>query len=219
MKPRWPAFGPATDGSVGARATTGILFVFLSLSVACNVLLAWKAISWHRIALAGARPAARRPPVLGVGTAFPQIVGKHLDGSAAAIRYGDANLPTVIYVLSPHCVWCSRNRVNLGALIKQGGGKFHLLCLSVTGDGLREYAERNHISGPNVDLVFDVSPGVLSDYQLTATPQTIVVSPEGKVLKVWQGAYQTDSQREIERFLGVQLPGTIAEEARPSKAM
>jgi hypothetical protein len=39
-----------------------------------------------------------------------------------------------------------------------------------------------------------------------ATPQTLLVSPEGKLVRRWQGAY-TDSQGEVEKALGVRLPG------------
>ncbi|MGE0887721.1 MAG: hypothetical protein AB7P14_29725 [Blastocatellales bacterium] len=41
---------------------------------------------------------------------------------------------------------------------------------------------------------------------LGSTPQTIVISPEGKVLKNWVGAYGS-SKPEIEAYFGVQLPG------------
>lgn len=44
-------------------------------------------------------------------------------------------------------------------------------------------------------------------YKLGATPQTIVVSPEGKVIKNWMGAYSGDKAREVEEYFNVRLPG------------
>ncbi len=42
---------------------------------------------------------------------------------------------------------------------------------------------------------------------LGPTPQTIVISPQGKVLKSWVGAYHDKTQREVETEFGVLLPG------------
>jgi len=41
--------------------------------------------------------------------------------------------------------------------------------------------------------------------RLRVAPTTIVISPEGKVLKVWTGAYRDGLRQEIEAFLGVHL--------------
>ena len=50
----------------------------------------------------------------------------------------------------------------------------------------------------------------LQSLGLGSTPQTIVVSPEGKVLKVWTGAYDDKLKSEIEDYFGTQLPGLSA---------
>jgi len=53
----------------------------------------------------------------------------------------------------------------------------------------------------------DIKPEVRSAYQLGGTPETIVISPENKVMGVWRGAYESGVKQEIEKFLQVQLPG------------
>jgi hypothetical protein len=40
-----------------------------------------------------------------------------------------------------------------------------------------------------------------------STPQTIVIAPDGRVLKNWRGVYAQRSQPDVEAFFGVRLPG------------
>jgi hypothetical protein len=44
-------------------------------------------------------------------------------------------------------------------------------------------------------------------YRLGGTPQTIVISTDGKVLQNWVGAYADKQQMEVEKFFGLTLPG------------
>lgn len=44
-------------------------------------------------------------------------------------------------------------------------------------------------------------------YKISGTPQTIVVSPEGRVLQNWMGAYVGDKKSQVEAFFHVTLPG------------
>ena len=52
-----------------------------------------------------------------------------------------------------------------------------------------------------------LSPETLKTYKLGSTPQTIVISPEGKVLQDWVGAYVGDQKSQVEAFFQVTLPG------------
>jgi len=42
---------------------------------------------------------------------------------------------------------------------------------------------------------------------LGSTPQTIVISAEGRVLKNWKGAYGERVQPDVEAYFGIRLPG------------
>lgn len=53
--------------------------------------------------------------------------------------------------------------------------------------------------------VYEVSAESALAYRLGGTPQTIVVSPYGQVVKIWDGAYEGDLKREFE----VGLPGIV----------
>ena len=39
------------------------------------------------------------------------------------------------------------------------------------------------------------------------TPQTLLLDPQGKILKNWRGAYQGSLRKEVERVLALSLPG------------
>jgi hypothetical protein len=45
---------------------------------------------------------------------------------------------------------------------------------------------------------------------LGSTPQTIVISPEGRVLKNWTGSYGEQVQAELEEYFQIRLPGLTA---------
>jgi hypothetical protein len=52
----------------------------------------------------------------------------------------------------------------------------------------------------------------MEQYGLGSTPQTIIVSLDGKILQNWVGAYTGDRRAEVERFFGVSLPGLTAKD-------
>ena len=45
---------------------------------------------------------------------------------------------------------------------------------------------------------------------LGSTPQTIVIAPDGRVLKNWIGAFGMPVQTQVEEFFDVRLPGLTA---------
>ncbi len=51
-----------------------------------------------------------------------------------------------------------------------------------------------------------LSLDTLKTYKLGGTPQTLVISSEGRVQKTWMGAYMGDTKKDIEAFFNVRLP-------------
>jgi hypothetical protein len=180
------------------------LAVLLLLSLTLNGLLIWRALYWqHR---AQDRIAGQRSDPLAAMTVLPALRGKHPDGSEAVVDFTKSGKPTLLYLMSPHCGWCARNLGNFKALVQQGRNRYRLVAVSVTAEGLAEYVSANHWTPSDLEVVFDVPESVLQAEDLMATPQTLLVSPEGKLVRRWQGAY-TDNQGEVEKALGVRLPG------------
>ena len=184
------------------RASIGVLYAVaaaLLISVVLNVVLA------HRVrSSAYARAARIADRQLKVGSTVPPITAKRMDGQEETISYGQADPPTVLYVFSPPCVWCARNMDNLKTLLDKEKGQYRFIGLSLSEQTLPEYVEKNELRLP---VYSGLSPETLKTYKLGSTPQTIVISAEGKVLQDWAGAYVGDQKSQIEEFFHVTLPG------------
>lgn len=188
-------------------APLAIALALLFVSVTLNVLSA------HRIStLRGTIATMESQRTLGEGAAVPEIVGLNSDGSAKTLHYGEVNVPTVLYVFTPQCRWCKKNITNLHALIDQAGSRYRVVGIALTREDLDLYTKNENLNFP---VYSDIRSDVREIYHLGATPETIVVSPAGKVLKVWYGAYEKQTKPDIETFLQIHLPG-LSEEALSS---
>src|SRR5260370_2788339 len=160
-------------------ALAGLLL--LSSSVALNVVLARKVRSFQQFQ---SSKAADR--LLKVGTIVPPIAGRLLNGQQQVISYVGTNQPTVLYVFTPPCSWCAKNVDNFKTLVEKGRGQYRVIGLSLSQESLTDYVEKR---GLDIPVYSGLSAETLKTYKLGSTPQTIVISPEGKVLKNWMGAY------------------------------
>jgi hypothetical protein len=77
---------------------------------------------------------------------------------------------------------------------------------SANSVNLSNYVSRYGLSFP----VYSALLQVKDVYSLIEVPATVVVSPDGEVLKVWFGAYRDKTRQEIEEYFSIKLPG-IAE--------
>lgn len=84
------------------------------------------------------------------------------------------------------------------------GPKYDFLAVSLTDIGVEEF-----LSGAGSRGSAYVLPSFEAHnaYGLGATPQTIVVRPDGVIVKNWKGAYTGRLLEEVSSTLGVQLPG------------
>lgn len=182
------------------RASLAVITVALVMSVTLNVLLARRVQS-----LTNAHSGRIAGRLLKIGTAVPPITVVRFDGQQEVISYQSAtNQSTVLYVFTPPCTWCARNMDNLKALVEKESGQYRLIGLSLSDTGLGEYVAKNQL---NLPVYSGLSAETLKVYKLGGTPQTIVVSPDGRVVQNWAGAYVGDQKSQIEAFFHVKLPG------------
>jgi len=177
--------------------TTGILLLVASVSV--NVVLARRV--WFFTHLQSNRAAER---LIKVGTTVPPIAAKRLDGQPSVISYQGAEQSTVLYIFTPPCSWCARNIDNLKTLLENERGNYRFIGLSLSEETLPEYVAKNKLNFP---VYSGLSAESLKTYKLGSTPQTIVISPEGRVVQDWVGAYVGEQQSQVEAFFHVKLPG------------
>src|SRR6266480_5398132 len=154
--------------------------VLLVASVALNVVLARKLESYSK-----AQSIVASSRLLKIGANVPPITAKRLDGQREVISYQGANEPTVLYIFTPPCSWCARNMDNFKTLVGNESGQYRFIGLSLSEETLPEYVAKNELKLP---VYSGLSPETLKTYKLGSTPQTIVISPEGKVLQDWAGA-------------------------------
>jgi peroxiredoxin len=187
-----------------SRLVGAMLSVLLLLSVVLNVSLARKVAS-----LKDTLRQANDYGQLKAGDTVPEIEGLSLDGSRRTVFFGEVAVPTVLYVFTPQCSWCKENLPNLHALIdgsnNSSSADYRVLGVSLNQEGLAQYVKDERLTFP---VYSDLSAPVRSAYHMVMTPTTIVVSPDRKVLKVWMGAYQEETFREIQAYLHITMPGT-----------
>jgi peroxiredoxin len=190
-------------------AAVGLLL--LCSSVALNLVLARRVRSFQQFQ--STKAADRR---LQVGAIVPPIAARLLNGQQQVISYVGTNQPTVLYVFTPPCSWCSRNVNNFKTLVDKARVQYRFIGLSLSEKTLAEYVAKNELKLP---VYSGLSRETLTTYKLGSTPQTLVISPEGKVLQDWVGAYVGEQKSQVEAFFHVSLPGSSTRERKESSEL
>jgi hypothetical protein len=194
-----PTLHKSSDSGRVARSTYLVLSLLLTVSVGLNVLLADRVRQLSLVTIGQAQQAQVQ-----VGVFVPPIAAKGLDGHSEKVVYGDSDRPTILYIFTPQCGWCTRNMDNLKALLKAKGQENRFIGLSLSPVGLADYLRIHELTIP---VLTELSSETVSAYKLGGTPQTLVISPEGRVLQNWHGAWTKKQQSDIEAFFHVTLPG------------
>ena len=141
---------------------------------------------------------------LQVGAIVPPFHATDLRGQTQTVTYDRVFNPTVLYVFTPPCSWCARNMDNFKTLIEKDSTHYRVIGISLSEEGLADYVANYELTVP---VYSGLSLATKKAYKFSGTPQTIVVSPEGRVVQNWMGAYVGKQQKEIESFFHVTLPG------------
>jgi len=190
------AFGGAADS---------LVLALLAVSLAINVYFLRRNATELWASIGG---ATRRGIV--VGTSLPPLVAKGVDGQIRTVRFEQVSRPTVVYVFSPRCSWCTRNYPNIRRVTSQRARayRFVALALSDSPDEVTDYMKRL----PLVESEVLLSPTseTRKAWQFGGTPETYALDTQGTVLRHWKGAFAGSTVTEIESFFGVTLPGVSA---------
>lgn len=155
--------------------------------------------------------AVKAEQSLTLGGVLPPIEAKELNGQVKIIEYKSSELPTILYVFTPPCGWCAKNVSNVKTLSEKMKGRYRMIGLSLSGASLGEYVSKHGLQFP---IYTDPSPAVVMSYRLAGTPETFLVSNDGKLVREWKGAYIGTNKKEIEEYFGVELPGLNEQEPR-----
>ena len=114
--------------------------------------------------------------------------------------------PSLLYFMSPSCLWCERNGDNIAALWQQLKDSHRFVAISSSKHGLDNFLAQHPIPF-DVLLAADVPAAVANAYGLGATPNLILLSSDGFIKRVWAGALRGRQKDSLESFLRVRLPG------------
>jgi peroxiredoxin len=194
-------FASTADSRVAGRRLLIVgTMALLVLSVMLNVGLARKLVT--------SRQTVGR--TLALGATLRPFDGASVIGQRVRVAY-DGRQPTIIYHFSPTCGWCERNWDNVRALISQTTGRYRFVGVSKSRPTTEFMRERTL----GFEVVADLPDEIVRSYGLGGTPETIVVSEGGRVLKTWFGVYDGAQLKEIESYLRMRLPGIASPRPRP----
>jgi hypothetical protein len=139
---------------------------------------------------------------LGQGLQVPNIDALDSSGRRAIVCCGATSRPTIVYVFRPGCSWCERNDKAVNLFAGQVSNRYRIIGLSLSDDGLTDFLKAHPVTFP---VYHGLSPSLIASLNLGTTPETIAVSPTGRVLASWNGVYLGATQRGIERFFSISL--------------
>lgn len=153
-----------------------------------------------------------RSIILNEGTVVPSLSGIDLNGNKLTFDYGSDHRGALVLVFSPRCRFCTEN-MPVWQAIAQGLDRksYRIVAVSILTEGVKEYISQHELS--DVPVIAEVDPKSRVSYEMTVTPQTILIDYDGKVERVWTGFIQADERNEIERTLNLKLP-TITKNIR-----
>lgn len=177
------------------------LLILLAGSLSLNVYQGWK--------LKGKTASPPAPPEtkkLSAGMSIPVLSVTNTAGAPDAISYSNAK-PTVLYVFSPSCDWCQRNNANVNAIATLKDDSYRFVGLSLSDYQLLKYVETEHIAFP---VYSGLAGELIERLGFSETPQLLVISSDGIVLKSWTGAFVKDVAQDVEGYFNIRLPGVTA---------
>ena len=179
--------------------------VLLAVSIASN---AWLAERVWKLDKTLTSLTERREPTTGVRA--PELSLTAADGSRFQLSFSTDELPTLLYVVAPTCGWCAKNKDSAKALATATSGRVRMIGVAVVRDAtsFTDYIRTEDAPFPIYRGLTDSAARALN---LRSTPTTLLISPDGVVQAIWEGAYGGQTKAELESRFGIQLPGLIGE--------
>lgn len=185
-----------------------LTFLLLGVSLALNVKLG--------LQLRSLPPVQAAPATVSAGAKIPILSAEDLRGAKVTLNWAVDTRPSLVYIFSPSCHWCTRNLPNIKTLSREVNSGYRIIGISLSSDGLEKYVKDNEFTFP---VYRNVSLTDGKQFALKSTPQTLIISPEGKVMESWRGAYADKVKNEIEFKLGVKLPGLAPDQKADGRSM
>jgi hypothetical protein len=195
--------GQGVSNNITRWFSSRLTTVLLLCSVTLNIILAQN-VNDLRYSVTHLKTELRDVRGLRLGGTLPALEAKDLRENRVSLEYSAEGPTTVIYIFTPDCAWCTRNIDNVKMLAASLGSAHRFIGLSLSQDKLKEYVALHELE---FLVCTELIGETASAYRIGGTPRTLVVSPEGRVIKSWFGAYDGAVLREIEEYFKIDLPG------------
>lgn len=177
-----------------------MLKVILAISVTLNLIFAFTIHSLKSLSVVRSVEAL-------TGKIAQPVDVQDLQGNTITLTFADSAKPTVIYYFRPGCRWCARNLANINALAQDRRTEFRFIGLSPNEPSLSEYVSASKLTFPVYSVASAGPIGAIA--VVGATPQTVVISKDGTIMKNWIGAFSDPKLEEVEGYFHVKLPGLL----------
>ncbi len=164
----------------------GLMAVLLSM-------VTYQAVQLHNRPTGIVRPEPQWKPGFVVG----ELSGERLEGPKETFNLAGE---TLLYVMSPKCIWCTRNLENVQTLAQARGSNF--IAISNTSEGLGQYIKDHRINYPVYHKMNKIG--------VSSTPSMVLVR-DGVIKDAWYGAWKDANKAGIEKYFGLVLPGLTAD--------
>ena len=146
------------------------------------------------IAAAGCSPS--EPGRLQIGDAAPDFTAKDIDGKTvalASLRGG----PVVLRFFQPDCPYCQADTKAFGEYQKENRGR-GLATVYVAEwqkeSEVREFRDKLAIEFP---VILDADGKLAASYSIRILPQTVIISPDGKIAAAMVGGVSKPQLAEV----------------------
>lgn len=147
--------------------------------------------------------ARSQPQFLKLGQQVPPLAATNLSGQRQVVNYA-TRTKTVLLVFSPQCPACERAAPywrEIGAASARN--QYQIFGISL-GDGPKSNSFLTS-NGLKVDALVDLDAETREAYKLFVTPLTIVVDNNGKVERIWPGAFSKEAKDDVEKYFDISV--------------
>jgi peroxiredoxin len=183
----------------GRRLSQGLLLLLIIGLCITNGLL----IKQNRDLKAAIAPIGKQPEFLKPGQPVPPLAANTLSGQRQMVNYA-VSAKTVLLVFAPQCTACER-ALPYWREIKEVCARNQYQIFGISLDDSPKTNAFLKMKGLNVESFVDIDAEAREAYKLSLTPMTIVIDNNGKVERIWPGAFNPETKLEVERYFGISV--------------
>lgn len=119
------------------------------------------------------------------GESFLPMDVQSLDGTLNELIFSNKLNPTLLFIFTTTCPYCSQNIPNWKRIYEQNKDKYEIIGIGADElDNVKEYANENKLP---YKIFVPVDKDFRKKYKISGVPQTIIVDTNNRIKKLWLG--------------------------------